>query len=75
LKTWMHAFEQEPGPTESVENFISKDYQYFFEDSFFENELNELNSVMSKSWIAVCDLMAKKFLRITEQQARLTKTF
>jgi hypothetical protein len=71
LKTWMPAFEQQPGLTESVDSFISKDYQYFFEDSFFDNELNELNKIMGDSWTAICDLMAKNFLRITEQQAAL----
>ncbi len=69
LETWMPAFEQEPGLTESVENFISKDYQYFFEDSFFENELTELNTIMTSCSAAIYEKISKQFVALIEQQS------
>ena len=54
-----------------AESFAAKDYQYFDGATFMENELKELNELMSESWSAVCRFLFEEFKSILITQASL----
>jgi Zn-dependent protease with chaperone function len=51
-----------------ITSFISSDYAYFSDTSFFETELNDLHTLCNESWSAVNDYVFKQFKSILEKQ-------
>lgn len=56
-----------------ADSFATKDYQYFDGATFMENELKELNTLMSESWTAVCRFLFEEFKNILTSQAALVE--
>lgn len=71
LKTWKPNFVLEPELVTSIDHFLEKDYRYFYEDSFFDNELTELNTLMTDALHAIYKTIKGVFVEITEEQAEI----
>jgi uncharacterized protein YggL (DUF469 family) len=70
-KGWLSAgvFENNAELKESLQKFIAADYQYFAGNSFFEEELKELNHLVQESWNDIYNFVFSSFKSITETQA------
>jgi len=70
LQYWIsqQVFNDNPELLTRINSFISSDYAYFGDTSFFENELNELHSLCNESWTAVNNYIFKQFKSILEVQ-------
>lgn len=53
LRQWLPAFTSNPELQASIEKFLASDYQYFHDDSFFDNEMQELHEIMSSCCVEV----------------------
>lgn len=68
LRKWQSkgAFSHDDQFTEKVNDFLSKDYTYFSNQSFFDSELNDLLDISRKSWEYVNEFQFNKFKTILE---------
>ncbi len=71
LQQWSECFSSVSGLRESVDKFLSSDYQYFHEQSFFENELQELNNLVQDCWEEISTYLLEQFKAITVKQAQI----
>lgn len=71
LRNWMPRFTTNQDLQSSIEKFIATDYQYFHEDSFFDNELQDLHRLMSDSWDEVNEYLFVRFRKISEKQLEI----
>ena len=55
LVRWLEVCDltDNPGLREKARAFIGKEYYYFIDNSFMNNELEEYNSLMRETWLAV----------------------
>ena len=72
LKYWLsvNAFALNPEIKAAVEKFISSDYKYFGANSFFENELADLNRLCNDSWSSINNFLFLQFKSILELQLK-----
>ena len=72
LKYWLsvNAFALNPEIKAAVEKFISSDYKYFGANSFFENELADLNKLCNDSWSSINNFLFLQFKSILELQLK-----
>jgi len=72
-RLWLSAgvFEKDIELRERIKKFLSADYQYFANNSFFEQELNELNHLIQESWNSINNFIFSSFKSITEMQATI----
>jgi Zn-dependent protease with chaperone function len=72
---WMDAgaFDKEAELKETLQKFTETNYQYFFGQSFFEEELSELNRLVLEGWNAIYSFIFTRFKTIAENQAQLLK--
>jgi hypothetical protein len=70
LQEWTSrgVFAHNPELTEKISAFISSDYAYFGDTSFFENELRELHSLCNESWAGLSNYSFLQFKNILETQ-------
>lgn len=70
LKYWlsMEAFELNSEAKAAAEKFIVSDYRYFGANSFFENELVELDKLSNDSWNEVSNFLFRQFKSILQEQ-------
>ena len=70
---WISAggFENDAELREGIKKFLSADYQYFdfASNSFFEEELKDLNHLVQESWNSIYSFIFSSFKSITETQA------
>lgn len=73
LKYWLEqgVFQPVPELETIVNKFLESNYYYFSENSFFENELNELDRLCRDSWDAINTHLFKQFKKILEEQLPL----
>ena len=73
LKYWLSvdAFTLDLETKAAADKFITSDYKYFGANSFFENELIELNKLCSDSWSSVNNFLFLQFKSILELQLKL----
>lgn len=73
LRQWNEKglFQSKPALGEQVTKFIASNYVYFSNNSFFENELFELDTLAQATWTCLTDQLFEKFKGITEHQASL----
>lgn len=71
LRNWMPRFTTNQDLQSSIEKFLTTDYQYFHEDSFFNNELQELHRLMSDCWDEVNEYLFVNFRKISEKQLEI----
>ena len=73
LQVWKGrgAFEGEPELVALIDKFIAADYMYFSGQSFFENELADLDRIVQASWSCIGDYIFGLFKNITEKQASI----
>jgi hypothetical protein len=64
-------FDNKPELKEGLQKFIEANYQYFFNQSFFEQELTELDRLIQESWNGIYSFIFTQFKTITEDQAML----
>lgn len=69
LQQWLPCFDSKDKLMASVEKFLEADYQYFSGQSFFDNELQELSTMVHDSWEAISGYHFEQFKSITFQQA------
>lgn len=67
LRNWLPGFESNPELQASIEKFLASDYQYFHDNSFFDNEMNELHELMSGSWDEVNRCVFESFRKMMEK--------
>jgi Zn-dependent protease with chaperone function len=70
LKYWLAAGAFDAETRASAEKFIASDYRYFAANSFFENELTELNDLSNDSWTAITHFLFNQFKTILEFQLK-----
>lgn len=72
LKYWLSVdgFGLNPVTKADAEKFITSDYRYFGANSFFENELVELNKLSTDSWHAVNNFLFMQLKSILEEQLK-----
>ncbi len=70
LKYWLdkNVFTENSDVAALVLKFRNSDYLYFHEDSFFNNELDELNAVFRESWNCVNMYKYKMYKQLLEDQ-------
>jgi len=72
---WISAgvFENDAELREGIKKFLSADYQYFdfASNSFFEEELKDLNHLIQESWNSIYNFIFSSFKSITETQANI----
>ncbi|HZI00749.1 MAG TPA: hypothetical protein VEX63_06355, partial [Flavisolibacter sp.] len=75
LKKWKErkVFDRDAGLAEKVNKFLTNDYAYFYESSFMENELSDLNEVVQQAWSCISDHLFVQFKSITEKQAAIAE--
>jgi len=73
LKYWLSvdAFALDQETKATAEKFINSDYKYFAANSFFDNELIELNKLCNDGWSSVSNFLFLQFKSILELQLRL----
>ena len=73
LKYWLSvdAFTLDLETKAAAGKFITSDYKYFGANSFFENELIELNKLCNDSWSSVNNFLFLQFKSILELQLKL----
>jgi Zn-dependent protease with chaperone function len=73
LKYWLSvdAFALDQETKATAEKFITSDYKYFAANSFFDNELIELNKLCNDGWSSVSNFLFLQFKSILELQLRL----
>jgi len=73
LKYWLSvdAFALDQETKGTAEKFITSDYKYFAANSFFDNELIELNKLCNDGWSSVSNFLFLQFKSILELQLRL----
>jgi hypothetical protein len=73
LQDWLAAgvFDTDVTIKSAVEKFLLTRYEYFSSDSFFENELNELASLVQDGWNGISRYVFLLFKAITETQAAI----
>jgi len=72
LKYWMSmdAFALNPETKAAAGKFIASDYKYFAGNSFFENELVELDKLSNDSWNEVSNFLFHQFKSILQEQLK-----
>jgi hypothetical protein len=72
LKYWLSvdAFAMNLETKAAVEKFIATDYKYFAANTFFENELVEINKLSNDSWSSVNNFLFLQFKSILEFQLK-----
>jgi len=75
FRKWLgkNVLQDQPALKERVDKFIASKYEYFSGTSFFDNELNELNTLATEMWTAIVNYLAIQFRSITRVQADLAK--
>ncbi len=73
LESWLSAgaFDGQTTLREQVTQYLAASYAYFHENSFFENEILELNTLLTNSWEAVSRFQFLQFKKLLEQQWEL----
>ena len=56
---------------EDLRTFLSKDYQYFSGEQFFDHELSTLTRLINESWQQLNNFQYRKFKELLEMQIRL----
>ncbi len=76
LKNWLSlgVLDQDASLKEKTEIFINKDYQYLAGNSFFENELKELDEIVHQSWEQVQIFLFNEFKAILEMQVEIIES-
>ncbi len=71
LQKWIErgAFESDLEIRNKAKQFISTDYQYFFDNNYFENELADLNLVIHESWRFINLFLFNEFKKILHSSA------
>jgi len=70
LKNWMEAgaFDNSPLFKERVQQFRDSSYTYFSDREFLNNELNDLQHVITESWGDINDHIFRKFKNLLQAQ-------
>jgi Zn-dependent protease with chaperone function len=73
LNEWLSAgaFDADANLKAVVEKFTLSQYEYFAGNSFFDNELIELNNLVQDSWNGISNYVFSLFKSIAETQAAL----
>lgn len=61
-------FDAAPDIRGKISEFLNKDYRYFFNDRFFDNELIELSNTVDNFWSAAHQFLFEKFKNILHKQ-------
>lgn len=71
LQRWLDKkiLDDQPVLKAQVEKFIASHYEYFSGTAFFDNELNELNSVTREVWNAIYQYLLVRFGSIAQMQS------
>lgn len=73
LERWIKdgAFDLAPTYKTEVQSFLSKSFEYFSGESFFNEELSTLHMILNEGWRHINDFQFRKLKEILEMQAAL----
>jgi Zn-dependent protease with chaperone function len=73
LRHWLQVcdFSGNPGLQEKAEAFIGKEYHYFIDNSFMNNELDEYNYLLREIWMAVSGYKFQCFKKLLNDRIAL----
>ena len=73
LERWTKdgAFDLAPIYKTEVQAFLSKNFEYFSGESFFNEELNTMHMILNEGWRHINDFQFRKLKEILEMQAAL----
>jgi hypothetical protein len=73
VQQWLdkNILHDQPLFKEQVEKFLASHYEYFSGTAFFDNELNEFNTIAREMWTFINQYLSLQFKHITEVQAKL----
>jgi Zn-dependent protease with chaperone function len=70
LRKLPESFSLPPELQGSIDKFLASDFQYFHEQSFFDNELKELANLVQECWETISRNLFEQFKVIAEMQAQ-----
>ncbi len=73
LKEWLEegVFDEKEAEKKKIEQYLQSSYVYFSGDSFFDNELTELNETCNSSWNTIQEKLFFQFKNLLVRQGSL----